>query len=324
VTALPADDLRLPATALEAEAVFIVGVSRSGTTLMRRILDSHSRIAIAGENHFLGHLLPWEGARVYLRRAGDLRDDDAVRRLVDLIYSGELWRRSRLREPSPHWAWLTRRVPREALEARLLAGERSERGVFTAVLRAYADRRRKPIMGEKTPAHIGWVDTLMAWYPEARVIHMLRDPRAVYASELRRRLQHPVTVPYRWLVHVPPLMRVFILHEVAWAWASAVNRHRDLSRRYPDAYRLVRFEDLVRDPERTIAGVCEFLGVDLEPRLLQQKVVSRGSRAGQPGFDDGAADRWRSAVGPRSERWLRLLLGRRFEELGYGDDPPDG
>ena len=74
----------------EPEAIFIVGVSRSGTTLARRILDRHSRVGIATENHFLGHLLPWEGTRHYLRRLGDPRDDAVVRAMVELIYSGEL------------------------------------------------------------------------------------------------------------------------------------------------------------------------------------------------------------------------------------------
>ena len=313
-----------PGPATEAEAVFIVGVSRSGTTLMRKILGSHSRIAVASENHFLGHLLPWEGARVYLGRAGDLHDDEAVRRLVDLIYSGKLQRRTWLREPSPYWRWLTHSIAPADLEARLLAGERSERGVFTALLRVYADQRRKAIMGEKTPAHVGWAATLLDWYPGARIVHMVRDPRAVYVSELRRRIEHPVSVPYRWLVHVPPLMRGFVLHEVAWAWAGAVRRHRDLSRRYPDAYRMVRFEDLVRDPETTVVGVCAFLGVPVEPRLLRQKVVSKGVQVGQAGFDAGAADRWRATIGRRSEWWLRTLLGRRLAELGYDGGRPAG
>jgi hypothetical protein len=318
-----ASDLRGAATPSpsqpEAEAVFIVGVSRSGTTLMRKVLGSHSRIAVAAENHFLGHLLPWEGARVYLRRAGDLRDDAAVRRLVELVYAGRLQRPTWLREPSPYWRWLTRSVPRADLETRLLVAERSERGVFSTLLRTYADRRHKAIMGEKTPAHVGWADTLLGWYPGGRIVHMVRDPRAVYVSELRRRLEHPVSVPYRWLVHVPLLMRVFVLHEVAWAWAGAVRHHRDLSRRYPGAYRMVRFEDLVRDPDATITGVCDFLGVAMEPALLRQRVVSKGSRVGERGFDAGAAERWRSTIGRGAERWLRVLLGGRLAELGYDD-----
>ena len=300
------------------EAVFIVGVSRSGTTLARRILDRHSRIAIATENHFLGHLLPWEGARHYFRRVGDLRDDAAVRRLVDLLYTGELQRRSSFRELSPYWRWLTGKVPRAELEARLLASDRTERGLFEVLLRVYADRRGKAIMGEKTPAHLAYVETLLGWFPDARVIHCLRDPRAVYVSELRRRRDHAVGFPYGQLVRLPALLRVFVLLQVTWAWASAVHRHRTLSRRYPRRYRLLRFEALVTAPRETLTGLCAFLGLELEPRMLEQKVTSRGAMVGELGFDAGAADRWRSSIGARERRVIERLLGSRLAEMGYG------
>jgi len=311
------DDVAGAAPRTEPEAIFIVGVSRSGTTLMRKILDRHSRIAIATENHYLGHLLPWEGAAHSFRRMGDPRDDADIHRMVGLIYSDRVQRGSRLRESSPFWRWLARKVPRDELEGRLLAAERTERGIFTALLRTYADRRGKAIMGEKTPAHIARVDTLLAWYPGGRIVHMMRDPRAVFVSELRRRNERAVTFPYRWLVRLPVLMRSFVLLEVTWAWADAVSRHRSLSRRYPDRYRMVRFEDLVRAPQPTIDGLCAFLGVEPEPRMLRQKVVSRGSRLGESGFDAGAADRWRASIGATEHRWLRRLLGRRIVAMGY-------
>jgi hypothetical protein len=306
-----------PATSREPEAIFIVGVSRSGTSLMRMVLNSHSRIAIATENHYLGHLLPWEGALPAFRRAGDLRDDDAIRRLVAMIYSDRFQRGTRLREASPYWRWLAKKVPPVELEERLLAAERTERGIFTALLRVFADRRRKAIIGEKTPAHVGWADTLLEWYPGGRVVHMIRDPRGVFVSELRRRKGHAVTLPYRWLIRTPLLMRSFILLEVCWAWARAVTHHRALVRRHPGNYRLVRFEDLARNPEATIDGLCAFLGVEPEPGMLRQKVVSKGHRVGEAGFDAGAADRWRDTITPREARWIEFLLGRRIKEMGY-------
>jgi hypothetical protein len=306
--------IRLPG---EPEAIFIVGVSRSGTTLMRRILDKHSRIGIVTENHYLGHLLAWEGTRHYFRRLGDLRDDDTVRALVELIYSGELQRRSRLRELSPYWRWLTSKVPREDIEAYLLASDRSERGLFEAFLRIYADRRGKAIIGEKTPAHLAYVETLLEWFPDGRVVHCMRDPRAIYVSELRRRREHAVSFPYRQLAAVPALMERFVLLQVAWAWAGAVHRHRALHRRYPDRYRLVRFEDLVAEPAETLHGLCDFLGVTAEPRMLEQTVTSKGARVGAAGFDAGAADRWRERIEPGASAALGLLLGRRLAEMNY-------
>jgi hypothetical protein len=310
-----------PPTRLEGEpeAIFIVGVSRSGTTLMRRILDRHSRVAIATENHYLGHLLAWEGARYYFRRWGDLRDDAAVAELVDVIYSGEFQRRSRLRELSPYWRWLTSKVPREDIEAYLLASDRSERGIFEAFLRIYADRRGKAIIGEKTPAHIAYVETLLEWFPDGRVIHCIRDPRAIYVSELRRRMQHAVHFPYRQLAVIPAVLGRFVLLEVVWAWASAVHRHRTLQRRFPDRYRVVRFEDVVATPQDTLGSVCDFLGIALEPHMLEQKVTSRGALVGEAGFDSGAAQRWREDIDPGARRAIEQLLGRRLLEMGYGD-----
>jgi hypothetical protein len=305
------------ATRSEPEAIFIVGVPRSGTTLMRMILGKHSRIAIADENHYLGHFVPWVDPGWDFRRVGDLRSDDAVRRLVDRMYSEDFQRGTWVRGVSQFWRWLVKRVPREELEQRLLAGERSRRGVFTALLRSYADRRGRPIFGEKTPAHLRYVDTLLEWYPTARVVHMVRDPRAVYLSELKRRTARPESVPYRWLIRIPRLMRTFVLLAVVRTWADAVHRHRSLARRYPDQYRLVRFEDLVRNPEFEVERLCAFLGVDFEPRMLNQKVVSRGDRLGEAGFDAGAADRWRRSISPSDARWLGRLLGRRIEQMGY-------
>jgi len=301
----------------EPEAIFIVGVSRSGTTLTRRILDKHSRIGIATENHYLGHLLAWEGTRHYLRRVGDLREDGNVRALVELVYSGELQRRSRLRELSPYWRWLVDKVPRGDMERYLLASDRSERGVFEAFLHIYADRRGKAIMGEKTPAHLAYVETLLEWFPDGRVIHCLRDPRAVYVSELRRRSEHAPGFPYRQLSAVPALLRRFVLLQVTWACAMAVQRHRALQRRYPGRYRLVRFEDLVTAPEVALEQLCSFLGVALERRMLEQRVTSKGAHVGAAGFDAGAADRWRSSIDEQAQRTMERLLGRRLPEMGY-------
>jgi hypothetical protein len=189
--------------------------------------------------------------------------------------------------------------------------------VFTVVLRAYAHRYRKPIIGEKTPAHVRWAGTLLTWYPDARVIHMVRDPRAVYRSECKRRTADAASFPYRWLVKVPTLLRGFILLEVVWAWADAVSHHRTWSRRYPRTYRRVRFEDLIHDPQGEVERLCAFLGVAFEPAMLDQKVVSKGDRLGEAGFDAGAADRWRASVSPREVAWFGRLLGRRLTEMGY-------
>ena len=314
VTASPSMLERRPG---EPEAIFVVGVSRSGTTLMRRILGRHSRIAIADENHFMGHLLPGQGVRHAVGRIGDLHDDANVGRLVELLYSDAFLRGSRTRDVSPFWKAFAAEVPRDDLERRLLAAERTDRGAFLAILQAWATTRGRAIPGEKTPAHIRFAAELLDWYPTARVVHMVRDPRGIYVSELKRRRERPESLPYRWLVRLPVALRGFILLETIWAWADSVGYSRSLRAAFPDRYRAVRFEDLVRDPRGELIPLCRFLGVRFETGMLKQKVVSKGAREGDAGFDAGAADRWRERIGPWEARAIGWGLGRRLEQLGY-------
>ena len=285
---------------------------------MRTILERSPRIAIARENHYVGHLRETEGARFYFRRLGDMRDDAVVRKLVELIYSGEFQRRSRWREVSPFWRWLVSNVSAQDATARLLASDRTERGMFAAFLRIYADKQGRPIMGEKTPAHVAYVDTLLEWFPGGRVVHMIRDPRGVFVSDLRRR-RGKLRKPYSWLARVPGLLPMTILLQTTWVWRGAARRHSGYARRHPKGYRLVRFEDVVRTPDVTLGGLFAFLGVEVPPDPTQVKVMARGFKWGEEGLDAGAADRWRGQIGGLSDRWLRFFLGRYMKGFGYTD-----
>ncbi|MEO6578878.1 MAG: sulfotransferase [Candidatus Limnocylindria bacterium] len=301
-------------------AVFVVGVSRSGTTLMRRILEGSDDIAICSENHYMGHLIASEGVRQQIRRRfGDGRDDATARRIVDFIYGAGLESGTRLRGVSRQWRWTVRHVPKAAFLDRYLASDRSERALFEIVLWTYAEHAGKRIMGEKTPAHVRYVDTLIEWFPDGRVIHMLRDPRAIYISELRRRTSVATSLPYRLLRHAGPLLAGFVAVQTAVAWLESVNLFRRHRRRYPDRYLGVRFENLVESPASEVDRISRFVGVDTQPEMLDQVVVSRGHRLGETGFDAAAADRWRNELGPIVRAWFRLLLGAEMRRLGYGE-----
>jgi hypothetical protein len=307
---------RLPG---EAEAIFVCGVARSGTTMMRYVLETSPRIAIARENHFMGHVLGRRGARHFFRDAGDLSDDAAVRRVVDMIYSGEYERRAGWRKPSPYWYWLKDSVAREEVERRLLAAERSERGMFHAFLRIYADASGRPVMGEKTPTHLNYVDTLLEWFPGARVIHMLRDPRAVYVSDKYRR-QNRDRWPYTWLDKVPGLLGSYLLVLTIVAWRRATKLHPRLMAAYPEQYRMFRFEDVVEKPDELLPQIFEFVGVTMPDSATQVVTPPRhGMRSGEEGIDPKAASRWRERIHPFARRILELFLSGPMRRYGYVD-----
>ena len=297
--------------------IFIVGLSRSGTTLMRNILNQSDWIAISRENHFLGHLVGAEGMRQKFRKFGDLSVDENVHKLVDHLYSGGSERSSWFRKASSHWRWITRRVDRQEFTQKLLETDRSERAFFILLMQLFADRKGKPIMGEKTPAHFRYVETLLNWFPEAKIIHMMRDPRGIFVSEWRRRQKEAQSFPYQQLKSLPFLMKLVILLQTTMTWREGARRGRENQNKYPRNYYVQRFEDLVSDPESQVKELCSFLGVPFQTAMLEQTVVSMGFQEKQTGFDSGAADRWKKYITPGIDAWFRFWLRDGMETNEY-------
>lgn len=298
------------------EFVFIVGVSRSGTTLMRRTLNTSDQIAIASENHFLGHIIASEGMRYKFRKFGDLSNDANVYKLVNFIYSHQFKTISRFRYVSTHWFWLIKHVKKEDFLQRILASDRSERELFMTIMQVYAEYKNKPIKGEKTPAHIRYVSTILQWFPEGRVIHMLRDPRGIFVSEIHRRSNQSQSLPFKLLKHIH-LLKPFLVLQTTIIWLESVYRYSKHKYLYPDNYYLLRFEDLVKNPETQIKNICTFLGIEFDNKMLKQVVVSYGFQAGQSGFDARAADRWKDRIDPWTQAWFLFWFKKHLRAFGY-------
>jgi len=288
-----------------ASHVFVVGLYRSGNTLLRRLLNASPEVAVSGETNYLGKLLGG-GLRHELRRVGDLASDEGCRRIVD-----HLWESPR----GDFWRWLPRHVPRQDFLARLLASERDERALLDLLMTLYAGPR--PVRGEKTPGHVYHVPTLLEWFPRARVVHTVRDPRAVYVSQTAklRRQRRAGRIPAR--ARGPASVQSV---RVLASWLRVVALHRRYAAAWPDRYLLVRYEDLVREPERTMERVCALIGVELTAAMLapgasNSSFVAPGEAV--QGFDHAAVSRWREHLTPAMDRWFRLWCGRRLAELGY-------
>lgn len=164
---------------------FIVGCPRSGTTLVRVMLDCHPNLAIPGESHFVVGLA---GRRFRLAR----RPRVAVERIL-AHHRFERWGLA----PTAVREQVARTNPRTYAEA------------VRAVFEAYAASHGKPRWGDKTPGYVTRIRLLARLFPDAQFVHVIRDGRAVAASvaEMHFGPGDPVSAGFWWRKRVAAGLR---------------------------------------------------------------------------------------------------------------------
>ncbi len=297
----------------EGRHVFIVGLPRTGTTITREVLNTSPKVGIGGESKFLPDrvllgLATRPGFRDRVARVGDLRTEIGLRRVVDYTYSQHEFR---------YWTRLASGLPREEFEARVRDSDRTDRALFDIGMGHFANG--KPIRGDKSPQHIHSVPQLLEWFPDARVIHTFRDPRAVYVSVQRKALRTGPGGRQALAGRVPAIASPYLTSSVIWHWRRVIALHRQYEARYANRYLLMRLEDLVADPASVVKRLCGFIGVDFDQRMLDQVVLNSSfvPRGAAKGFDAAVLERWREHLSPLAARWFAVACRRELAEFGY-------
>jgi hypothetical protein len=265
-------------------AVIVLGVSRSGTTLLKEMLDRHSELAIPSESYFVPQL--WD-------RHGDRSDPEQI---VE-----DLSRIARVRE----WG-----VTAEDVRARLAQGA-SFNDVVDSVYRAYAEARGKRRYGDKTPAYMQHLALLDQVFPGARYVHIVRDGRDAGLSfmDMRRKPRFNLGRPRR-------------LAEFACAWRLEIEGAQRFGAQLgPARYLELRYEDLVAEPEARLRDVCGFLGLEFEGGMLEyHRDVDPGRLQDHPRLAEPPRKdvrRWREQMRPHDLELFEAIASRLLDLLGY-------
>ena len=299
--------------------LFMVGSPRTGSTLLRHVLNRFPQVCLASETHFLksARRLKLGERLAAIREAPPEGRRPAGDHLVRDLFGPAFW------------VWLRRNVEPGLFTDRLLATDLTERALFDLLLQLYVEVQcpdlQVAIRGEKTPDHLYGVATLASWFPDARFIHTFRDPRAIYASRVVRSEEGRRGMTVR-LPRVParvlrPFLAPLEVVETSRVWFDAARLHRRYERILGERYRLVRFEDFVTEPEATLRGICEFIRIPFDATVLEETVVVGSSfeqdRHASGGFDRRSVDRWREHVHPLVSTWFGVVGRRELKRFGY-------
>ena len=278
------------AAVLEDNATFICGHPKSGTSLVRGMLDSHPQLIVfPEETKFFRRVLPETAGRGMEEAAGVVED-----RILQIFQ----WSAA---SPSPSqvgfldrdYGHLAHEAVKAAYRKRLKGWTGESSRLLSAAILAYGD-----VSGRLGPDTLRWVEKspynerhagrIFGWWPEARCLHVVRDPRDNYASY---RKKHPDWSPEAF----------------AFSWLRSTRRGWRNQKQFGiDRYWILRYEDLILATDQTIARMVDFLGVE------EAQALRSPTRDGRP---------WKgnSMFGETFDGISARPLGRFAEELSEAD-----
>jgi hypothetical protein len=272
--------------------IFVVGFKRSGTTLLQSLIGSHERIAASPETYFIFRVANQH------QSYGDLDDDENLKRAVHDALD------------APGGSLDSCNFDERAVYERARTYERTMRGVMSAMMDDFATREGKPRWTEKSPGQRA--GGILALFPDAQIIHIVRDPRDIIASALALpwNRQSAFDLAGRW--------REFTTANTRAGLAAG-----------PSSFLQVRYEDLSRDPEATMRVVFAFLGELFDPALVSDLSrretaitldVPWQTRVREP-VQPVAEGGWRSKLRGGQARVVQAHLHREIALLGYQRAP---
>jgi hypothetical protein len=278
----------------------IVGTPRSGTTLVQRLACELPGVRVPPETHFFKRYAP-----SLLRRRRFPLDADALREEIDFFCRMETSEGLDL--------------DANAVFERL--GGRCDGAVelFSAIVRELSGPAK--VCGEKTPEHLSWWHPLAGALPQLRFIAVVRDPRAVAASNLQLGWNANVKGSRRTEAHVQLSER--------WEWdqREVAKAGRELG---PARWMTMRYEDVVAGPDAARRRIADFLGLDDGrnlPRAVTASELFRDrervwkSRAVGPISRD-RVDAWRSVLTHSQAADIVAICRAYMVRFGYAGSAP--
>lgn len=284
------------------EPIFIVGTPRSGTTLTAKILGQHSKLFMPGETHFFDD--------IYSRRSefGNTPNSEYVERIITrlkTIYE-------RYDEPEDQERITNLFEDKASRFEKQLRVCSSYREILSLFMESQAKKLGKVRWGNNAPRDLFHIDSIIDFYPDAKFIVCIRDVRDFLLS-----------YKYKWratatVEHVQRLKRLYHPVITSLLWKASMQRVLAISEYVPKQNLvIIRYEDLVTQPEHVMQKICDAVEEKFEPEMLSVKGNNSSTLGKSAGIFTSSIGRWHTSL-EAEEAWIaQCIAGRELKGIGY-------
>jgi hypothetical protein len=275
--------------------VLIVGTMRAGTTLLARMLNAHPDLYIRFYETNL--------VRNYGSRFDPISDKNNALRLLEMIQT----------ETTRNGAAFTKEQM-DQITKYLDNNGYSYRNIYLAIALFLFRLEPKKRWGEKYAGDCRDVEYFLDLFPDGQVVHIMRDPRDVYASNKKRTASIENLEPDR--------RDLMVIDE----WKKCYCRASYYSKIYGrNAYLIINYEDLIKDPKRVTQLICEFLHLDWHNAMTDpEKFVSDNHEKWEAntyfdkfsGIGTSTISRYEKFLSPEEIAFVETYLKEELQEMG--------
>lgn len=174
----------------------------------------------------------------------------------------------------------------------------SVRAMIQASVGQHLEARGKKIWGDKSPNLQFYSRDIMTLFPDAKIIHIIRDGRATAASHSKRAHEHILLAAQKW---------------VDGNTAALVNQQL-----FGDSQHLIlKYEDLLRFPEKTARELCTFLEIPFDQKMLDLNAATDGDSYVKNRFDTSKINNFKTEISPKILRKVELIQAPLLWKMDY-------
>ncbi len=284
--------------------VFVVGNSRSGTTMLMRMFAKHPAMGTINESHFL--------ERHWSPQSHEMALDEAAATTL-LLRLTSVQRDGYFASDNAEYKAMC-----AELVAQLPGNKRTAIAIYKAFLANEAKHHGLPRLCEKTPQYVFFIPELLRFFPNARIVNMVRDPRAVLASQKhkwKRRGLGSTFMPWWETVRLRINYHPITMSQLWNASLEAANRCVN----HPQVLNL-RYEDLVAQPEVELQKLCDFTGLEFDLAMLNIANASSSVQADDPtakGVVKRSPQAWKAHLKPHEIALVQRLCAHYMKHHKY-------
>lgn len=294
------------------QPVFIVGLPRSGTAMIRALLNQHPELYVDpfGARFLSKWMLKWNSF-------GDLSVRANFSKFYETLIINSSFRRkdaTRGKDIISECQWYE------------MCEEYTLEGVFDALMRYELnlfDRTENIIWVNKTPPMIKNLGLTYTYFKSALFINIIRDPRDVALSQhwfvMKKFNEHNSKKLNDMWDYIARVLGRKNMVLSAQEWKDDIFKARQESRAFPDKYIEVRYEDLLLSPKDTLKKICSFIGVPYHNDMIKiEKLLQPGSDAKVKNkINRGNHSKYKKFISPLVVEEMESVAKDLLVDLGY-------